>query len=229
MRLNVLLRRSLPYRLEDFARVALLLDGPLSLTINAALPPRDTAGFVAYAKASPNPLRHATNGIGCISHLFGMLTAQAMGIDLVDVVYRGSGPSTADLLAGVIEISVEAPTTTLEHIRAGKLRLLGLSFAERASLFPEVPTFKEAGYPDLGGGLLDRLALPRRHPARAGGAAECGCQPGQWRAHRSGSGRPARRLRAISGPPDQLHARWTRHEAVARDHQGKGRSPSTSA
>jgi tripartite-type tricarboxylate transporter receptor subunit TctC len=201
--LNVLMRPNLPYRLEDFTPVALLFDGPLSLTINAALPPRDIAGFVAYAKASPDPLRYATNGTGSVSHLFGLLMAEAMGIDLVDVVYRGSGPATTDLLAGVIEISVEAPSTTLGHIRAGKLRLLGLSFAERAPLFPEVPTFKEAGYPELVAGFWTGLLCPAGTPpeqvARLNAAANRAMESAPIRERLAGEA-----LRPISGPPDQL-------------------------
>jgi tripartite-type tricarboxylate transporter receptor subunit TctC len=214
--LNVLLRPSLPYKLEDFAPVALLFDGPLSLTINAALPPRDIAGFVAYAKARPHPLRYATNGTGSVSHLFGMLMAKAMGIDLVDVVYRGSGPSTTDLLAGVIEISVEAPTTTLEHIRAGKLRLLGLSFAERAPLFPEVPTFREAGYPGLVAGYWTGLLCPAGTPpeqvARLNAAANRAMESAPIRERLSGEA-----LRPISGPPELLR------QQIAQDRSQWGR------
>ena len=214
--LNVLLRPSLPYKLEDFAPVALLFDGPLSLTINAALPPRDIAGFVAYAKARPHPLRYATNGTGSVSHLFGMLMAKAMGIDLVDVVYRGSGPSTTDLLAGVIEISVEAPTTTLEHIRAGKLRLLGLSFAERAPLLPEVPTFKEAGYPELVAGFWTALLCPAGTPpdvvARLNAAAARAMESEAIRTRLTGEA-----LRPISGPPELLR------QQIAQDMSQWGR------
>lgn len=210
--LNVLLRPSLPYRLEDFAPVALLFDGPLSLTINAVLPPRDIAGFVAHAKTSPHPLRYATNGIGSVSHLFGMLMAEAMSIRLVDVVYRGSGPSTTDLLAGVIEIGVEAPTTTLEHIRAGKLRLLGLSFAERAPLFPEVPTFREAGYPELVAGFWTGLLCPAGTPpeqvARLNAAANRAMESAPIRERLAGEA-----LRAISGPPDLLRQQMARDMA----------------
>ncbi len=202
--LNVLMRPTLPYRLEDFAPVALLFDGPLSLTINAALPARDIAGFVAHAKASANPLRYATNGTGSVGHLFGQLMAQAMGIRLVDVAYRGNGPSTADLLAGVIEISVEAPTTTLEHVRAGKLRLLGLSFPERAALLPEVPTFKEAGYPELVTGFWTALLCPAGTPpeqvARLNAAASKAMESAPIRERLLGEA-----LRPISGPPDLLH------------------------
>lgn len=163
--LNAMMRRNLPYRLDDFASVALLFDGPLTLTVNADLPPRDIAAFVSHARAQPHPLRYATNGTGSVAHLFGILMADAMGIRLTDVAYRGNGPSTTDLLAGVIEISVEAPTTTIEHVRAGKLRLLGLSFDERAPLLPEIPTFKEAGYPQLVTSFWTALLVPAGTPA----------------------------------------------------------------
>ncbi len=201
--LNVLMRPSLPYLLEDFTPVALLFDGPLSLTINANLPPKTIAEFVAYAKASPNPLRYATNGAGSVGHLFGILMANAMGIQLTDVAYRGNGPSTTDLLAGIIEISVEAPTTTLEHIRAGRLRLLGLSFPERAPLLPEIPTFKEAGYPELVTGFWTALLCPAGTPAdavaRLNAAANKAMESQAIRQRLAGEA-----LRAISGPPELL-------------------------
>jgi len=201
--LNALLRPSLPYRLEDFTPVGLLFEGPLSLTINAGLPPRDLAGFVAFAKASPEPLRYSTNGPGSVGHLFGILMAQAMGIRLTDVAYRGNAPSTADLLAGVIEMSLEAPTTTLEHIRAGTLRLLALSYAERAPLFPEVPTFREAGYPELVAGFWTGLLCPAGSPpdqvARLNAAANAAMESAPIRERLVGEA-----LRPISGPPELL-------------------------
>jgi tripartite-type tricarboxylate transporter receptor subunit TctC len=197
------MRPSLPYALEDFAPVALLFDGPLSLTVNANLPPRDVASFVAYAKASRDPLRYATNGVGSVSHLFGLLMADAMGIRLIDVVYRGNAPSTTDLLAGIIEIGVEAPTATIEHVRAGKLRILGLSFPERAPLLPEIPTFKEAGYPQLVAGFWTGLLCPAGTPpeavARLNDAANKAME--SEAIHRRLAGEA---LRARSGPPALL-------------------------
>jgi tripartite-type tricarboxylate transporter receptor subunit TctC len=210
--LNVMMRPSLPYRLEDFTSVALLFDGPLSLTINADLPPRDIAGFVSYAKASPNPLRYATNGTGSVSHLFGVLMSQEMGVPLIDVAYRGNGPSTTDLLAGVIEISVEAPTTTIEHVRAGKLRLLGLSFPERAPLLPDVPTFKEAGFPQLVTGFWTALLCPAGTPpeivARLNAAANKAMESDPIRQRLAGEA-----LRPISGPPALLDRQMAQDKA----------------
>jgi tripartite-type tricarboxylate transporter receptor subunit TctC len=210
--LNAMLRPNLPYKLEDFAPVALLFDGPLSLTVNAGLPVRDIAGFVAYAKSKREPLRYATNGTGSLSHLFGLMMAQAMGIQLVDVAYRGNGPSTTDLLAGHIEISVEAPTTTLEHIKAGKLRLLGLSFDERAPLLPEIPTFKEAGFPDLVASFWTALLVPAGTPpelvARLNEAANKATRNDTLRQRLQ-----AEALRPVSGPPEMLTARMAQDQA----------------
>jgi tripartite-type tricarboxylate transporter receptor subunit TctC len=210
--LNAMLRPNLPYKLEDFAPVALLFDGPLSLTVNAGLPVQDIAGFVAYAKSKREPLRYATNGTGSLSHLFGLMMAQAMGIQLVDVAYRGNGPSTTDLLAGHIEISVEAPTTTLEHIKAGKLRLLGLSFDERAPLLPEIPTFKEAGFPDLVASFWTALLVPAGTPpelvARLNEAANKATRNDTLRQRLQ-----AEALRPVSGPPEMLTARMAQDQA----------------
>lgn len=214
--LNAMMRQNLPYRLEDFAPVALLFDGPLTLTINADLPPRDIRGFVDYAKAQRNPLRYATNGPGSVGHLFGIMMSDAMGIPLTDVAYRGNGPSTTDLLAGVIEISVEAPTTTIEHVRAGKLRLLGLSAAERAPLLPQVPTFKEAGYPQLVASFWTALLVPAGTPAaeaaRLNAAANKAMESEAIRARLT-----AEALRPISGPPSLLD------DQMRRDREQWGR------
>jgi tripartite-type tricarboxylate transporter receptor subunit TctC len=126
-----------------------------------------------------------------------------MGIELTDVAYRGNAPSTTDLLAGIIEVSVEAPTTTIEHVRAGKLRLLGLSFPERAPLLPEIPTFKEAGYPELVAGFWTGLLCPAGTPpeavARLNAAANKAMESEGIRQRLAGEA-----LRAVSGPPARL-------------------------
>lgn len=218
--LNVLLRRNLPYRIEDFAPVALLFDGPLSLTVTGGLPVRDVASFVAHARAAPEPLRYGTNGPGSVSHLFGILMAEAMGIRLTDVSYRGNAQSTTDLLAGTIEIGVEAPTTTIEHVRARRLKLLALSFPERAPLLPEIPTFLESGFPQLVTGFWTALLCPAGTPpdaiARLNAAAGAAMRDEAIRARLT-----AEALRPHAGPPDLLErqiaadmAQWGR---IVRD------------
>ncbi|MBE9606867.1 tripartite tricarboxylate transporter substrate binding protein [Acetobacteraceae bacterium H6797] len=210
--LNAMLRPNLPYKLEDFSSVALLFDGPLSLTINAKLPPTDIASFVTYAKSQRNALRYSTNGPGSVSHLFGIMMSKAMGLELLDVAYRGNGPSTTDLLAGVIEISVEAPTTTIEYVKDGKLRLLGLSFDERAPLLPQIPTFKEAGYPDLVTGFWTGLLVPNGTPqadiARLNAAANKAMQDEAVRAQLT-----SQALRPIVGPATLLDEQMARDKA----------------
>ncbi len=214
--LNAMMRPNLPYKLEDFASIGLLLDGPLTLTVNADLPAKDIAGFVQFAKSQPHPLRYATNGTGSVSHLFGIMMSKAMGIPLTDVAYRGNGPSTTDLLAGVIEMSLEAPTTTIEHIRAGTLRLLGLSFDERAALLPDVQTFKEAGYPDLVAtfwtALLAPAGTPQAEITRLNDAANKAMQSEPVRKRLASDA-----LRPIAGPPGLLD------EQMSRDKEQWGR------
>lgn len=201
--LNVLLRRNLPYRIEDFAPVALLFDGPMSLTVTGGLPVRDVASFVAHARAAREPLRYGTNGPGSVSHLFGILMAEAMGIRLTDVSYRGNAQSTTDLLSGAIEIGVEAPTTTIEHVRTGRLKLLALSFPERAALLPEIPTFAESGYPQLVTGFWTALLCPAGTPpeaiARLNAAATEAMRDEAIRARLT-----AEALRPQAGPPELL-------------------------
>jgi tripartite-type tricarboxylate transporter receptor subunit TctC len=173
------------------------------LTINAALPARNVKEFVNYAKAQRNPLRYATNGSGSVSHLFGIMMSDAMGIPLTDIAYRGGGPSTTGLLAGVIEISVEASTITIEHVRVGKLRLLGSSFDERAPLLPEIPTLKEAGYPQLITSFWTALLVPTGTPAaeitRLNAAANQAMQNEAIRKRLTGEA-----LRPITGAPALL-------------------------
>jgi tripartite-type tricarboxylate transporter receptor subunit TctC len=142
--------------------------------------------------------------------------ADAIGIRLTDVAYRGNGPSTTDLLAGIIEISVDAPTTTIEHVRAGKLRLLGVSFEERAPLLPETPTFKEAGYPQLVTSFWTALSVPTGTPqaeiARLNAAANKAFDSEAVRKRLTGEA-----LRPISGAPSLLN------EQMQRDREQWGR------
>lgn len=116
----------------------------------------------------------------------------------------------------MIEVGVEAPTTTLEHIRAGKLRLLGLSFAERAPLLPEIPTLKEAGYPELVAGFWTALLCPAGTPpdvvARLNAAAARAMESEAIRTRLTGEA-----LRPISGPPELLR------QQIAQDMSQWGR------
>ena len=96
--LNVLLRKALPYKLADFASVAMLCNGPLSLTVNAKMAATDMKGFVTYAKGRDKPLFYATLGPGSVTHLFGIMMGKSMGFAVTDVAYRNNPASIMELL-----------------------------------------------------------------------------------------------------------------------------------
>lgn len=173
--LNVLLRKSLPYKIEDFASVAMLFSGPLTLTISAELPPTDINSFVSYAKERRKPLFYATLGPGSVTHLFGILMGKAMGIALTDVAYRNNPAAIMDMLGGQCDISFATPSAVMGHARDGKLRILAVSTKDRVPQLPEVPSFAEAGYPSLVAsfwtGLLAPVGTPQEDIARLNAAA----------------------------------------------------------
>jgi tripartite-type tricarboxylate transporter receptor subunit TctC len=114
---------------------------------NAETPAKDLKEFVAYVKARPRQVSYASAGPGTPHHIAGEMFKAMAGIDMLQVPYKGTGPALTDLLAGRVQfMSVEA-IAALPHVKAGKLRALGVATPERNALAPEVPTVAEAGYP----------------------------------------------------------------------------------
>lgn len=162
--LQPLTRKSLPYKIADFDPVAVLIDGPMTLTVNSSMGVNTLAEFVAKAKAAGKPMRYSTNGPGTLTHLYGLLLGETFGFPVVDVAYRGNAQSTADLVAGHIDFGLESPATTVGHMRDGKLKFLAMTYDERAPMLPEVPTFKEMGKPDLSATYWIALLAPAGTP-----------------------------------------------------------------
>jgi tripartite-type tricarboxylate transporter receptor subunit TctC len=162
--LQPLTRKALPYKITDFAPVAVLIDGPLTLTVNTSMGVNTFQEFVAKAKAGGKPLRYSTNGPGTLTHLYGMLLSETLGFPVVDVAYRGNAQSTADLVAGHIDFGLESPATTLGHVADGKLKFLAMTYDERAPLLPDVPTFKEMGHSVLSATYWIALLAPAGTP-----------------------------------------------------------------
>jgi len=131
---------SLPY---DFAKGIVPVAGvariPLVLVVNNDLPIRTVSDFIAYAKANPGKLSIASSGIGTSLHLSGELFKAKAGIDFVHVPYRGSAPGLTDVMSGQIQGMFDNVTSSFELVRAGKLRALGVTTAERSDTMPDVP------------------------------------------------------------------------------------------
>jgi tripartite-type tricarboxylate transporter receptor subunit TctC len=131
--------------LEDFTPVTQITSAPNILIVHPSLPARSVKELVALARAKPGQINYASSGNGSTQHLTGALFCKMAGIDMVHIPYRGSGPVTADLLAGQVSVGFPGIAGMLPHIKSGKLRALGVTSSRRSPELPDVPTISEAG------------------------------------------------------------------------------------
>src|SRR5882757_2506889 len=142
--INVSLYDKLPfYLIRDIAPVASVARSHLVLVVNPSLPAKTVPELIAYAEANPGKVNMASGGIGNSTHLSGELFKMMTGVEMVHVPYRGSVPALTDLLSGQVHVMFDLVTTSIEHIRAGRLRALGVTSAIRLETLPNVPTIGE--------------------------------------------------------------------------------------
>jgi tripartite-type tricarboxylate transporter receptor subunit TctC len=165
--LNVMLRKALPYKLEDFASVAMLCSGPLTLTVGTQMPVSDVKSFVAHAKSRSKPMFYGTLGPGSVTHLYGLIMSQSMGFAVTDIAYRNNPASMMDMLSGECDLSFATPAAVIEHTKAGKLKILAVSSQQRLAALPDIPTFTESGYPQLSASFWTALLAPAGTPPEA--------------------------------------------------------------
>lgn len=146
---NPHLYKSISYTLADFAPIALLAKTDWVLTVNNDLPVKTIREFVDYGKTHPGTLNYGMMGVGSSSHFVGKMIEGATSVRMVDVPYKGSGPALADLMGGQVQVYVDAITTSMPLHRAGKVRIIGVMGEKRAAIAPDIPTFVEAGFPDV--------------------------------------------------------------------------------
>jgi tripartite-type tricarboxylate transporter receptor subunit TctC len=135
--------------IKSFAPIGLVAEGSIILVVNPALPIKSLPELLAYAKANPGKLNYGSAGTGTVPHLTGELFKSAAGIDLVHVPYRGGALSIADVISGNVQLTFEASSPLLQHIRDGRLRALAVLSKARIPDLPDVPTAAESGYPAL--------------------------------------------------------------------------------
>ena len=131
--------------LNDFTPITQITSAPNVLIIHPSLPANNVKQLVALAKARPGDINYASSGNGSTQHLTGALFSKMAGIRMTHIPYRGSGPVTADLLAGQVQVGFPGIAGLLPHIKSGKLRALGVTSAKRSPELPDVPTIAEAG------------------------------------------------------------------------------------
>ena len=154
----------LQYKLEDFEPVATVATVPFAFVVKKDFPAKTLGEYVAYAKAHPGKINNATNGQGSMVHLLGELIAQGLDVKLTHVHYKGAAPATMDMIGGVIDSNVEALTSAVPNVNTGQYRALAVLSAERQPLLPDVPTFKELGYPSIVGETWYAVFAPAGTP-----------------------------------------------------------------
>ncbi len=133
--------------LRDFVPVTLAASLPNVLTVHPSLPVKSLKDLLALARAKPGALNYSSAGSGTSPHMSMELMLSMAKIDIAHVAYKGTGPATADLLAGHVQLSMPNTLTAAPHMRNGRLRALGVTSARRAAGLPEVPTIAEGGLP----------------------------------------------------------------------------------
>jgi tripartite-type tricarboxylate transporter receptor subunit TctC len=125
--------------IRDIAPVASIMRVPNVMLVNPAFPASSVREFIDYGKANPGKLNFASSGIGASNHMSGELFKAMTGLDMTHVPYRSSGPALTDLISGQVQVMFDAMSSSIEHIRAGRLRALGVTTATKADALPEVP------------------------------------------------------------------------------------------
>ena len=139
--INATLYRNLKFDfLRDIAPVAGFIRVPNVMEVNPNVPARTVAEFIAYAKANPGKINMASSGNGTSIHLSGELFKMMTGVNMLHVPYRGSAPALTDLIGGQVQVMFDNMPSSIEHIRAGKLRALAVTTAVRSQALPDVPT-----------------------------------------------------------------------------------------
>ena len=147
--INATLYNKLPFDfLRDYAPVAGIIRVPNVMEVTNSLPVKTVAEFISHVKANPGKVILASSGSGTSVHLSGELFKSMAGIDMTHVPYKGAGPAFPDLIGGQVHVMFDNMPSSIEFIKSGKLRALGVTTAKRSAQLPDVPTVAEtvAGY-----------------------------------------------------------------------------------
>ncbi|MBC7435627.1 MAG: ABC transporter substrate-binding protein [Bdellovibrionales bacterium] len=130
---------------KDFTPVARVSTFDLAVTAGPGAPQGDIKAVMAWMKANPGKANYATSGAGTVPHFAGQLMGQASGVTMTHVAYKGGAPAAQDLIGGQVPLMVDTASETIEHHRAGKVRILAVTGESRSKSLPDVPTLKESG------------------------------------------------------------------------------------
>ena len=149
---------------KDFAAIGRIATAPNTLVVHPSFPAKTVAELVAYAKANPGKVNYGSAGVGTVSHVCGEYFANAAGVKLVHVPYKGTGPALTDLIGGHIPVAFAPIPATYENAKKGNMRMLAVTSATRSSLAPEIPTIAEQGIPGFEAVLRYGVVAPAGTP-----------------------------------------------------------------
>ena len=162
---SALLYEKLNFNLiRDIAPVAAISREPHIMVVNPSVPAKTVPEFIAYAKGNPGKIRMASGGMGTVGHLSGELFKMMTGVNIVHVPYRGLAPALTDLLGGQVQVTFASMASSIEYIRAGKLRALAVTAATRSEALPDIPTVAEF-VPGYEASTWSGVGAPKATPA----------------------------------------------------------------
>jgi len=163
---NPSLYKSMPYdAAKDFAPITLIAITPNVLVVNASLPVNSAKEFIAYAKANPGKLNFGSGSNGSAGHLAGELFKVETGSDAVHVPFKGGAPATQALMAGDTQFMFDNLANAMSQVKAGRIKALAVTTAQRSNLVPDLPTMAEAGLPGFDISTWYGLFAPAGTPA----------------------------------------------------------------
>ena len=130
---------------KDFTPVSRIVTFDFAVTAGPGAPQGDLKAVLAWMKANPTRANYGTSGAGTVPHFAGLMLGQAAGVPITHVAYRGGAPAAQDLIGGQIPLMVDTASETIEHHKAGKVRILAVTGEQRSKALPDVPTLKEQG------------------------------------------------------------------------------------
>ena len=163
---NATLYKKLPYdSIRDFTAISLVGSSPLVVAVHPSVPTKNIKDLIALAKARPGDLTYGSAGVGASGHLAGALFEVMTGTKMVHVPYKGMGIVVTDLMGGQLSLSFGTSASIIPHVRAGRLRGLGTTGAERSVALPDIPTVAESGVPGYEANIWYGFVGPARIPA----------------------------------------------------------------
>lgn len=150
--------------IKDFEPVILIATSPFALVVHPSTPAESVKDFIALAKARPGALTYASGGNGSSTHLAAEEFRQLAGLEMIHVPYKGGGPALIDVIGGRVTMYFASLPPSLPHIKAGRLRALGITSKQRSPLLPDLPTISEAALPGFESGASYGIVAPANSP-----------------------------------------------------------------